>query len=640
MAVNLSPVGGVAAQFFTNTGAVLTGGKIYTYAAGTTTPATTYTSSAGVSVHTNPIVLDAAGRVANGGEIWLTDGVSYKFVLKDSNDVLIATYDNITGINSNFVNFTAEQEIQTATANQTVFNLTTTQYQPGTNTLSVYVDGVNQYGPGAQYAYLETDSDTVTFVSGLHVGASVKFTTTQTLSGGTLDSSQIVYDPPFTGSVTTNVENKLAQYISVEDFGAVGDGVTDDTAAIQAAINYCLSISINGINSPPILYLSGKHLITSSLIINRLVDTTKTEFRIIGNGPGQGFYTTGAVTIFNSSLPYTTAPVSEFITFENIEFSTSLIANESFVMSAAFLRIKFVNCYFYLIRCVVSTIYIQTYYFISCNIQSNRTNFINCFGLYDVSFNHCIIERGGTIVRCIDTVRGASGLRFIDCLIEALGTSIVVATGMNGFNLVGCHLEANFSPEFSFFGGVLTNGSVTATGNYIYNPQGATFYYGPTIAVFSSGNTVFPSVFHSNAVQVTNLISCADNCKDINGNEIDPSDATVEARVNGVYRAGTASAVWSDNANQITKDVNGNFGVGTAAQAANRFLVVGADQTSINFSGAFLNSVGNTIAAFRNDRLIQMPALQNFADDTAAAAGGIPVGYLYRNGSVVQVRVS
>jgi hypothetical protein len=44
--------------------------------------------------------------------------------------------------------------------------------------------------------------------------------------------------------------------------------------------------------------------------------------------------------------------------------------------------------------------------------------------------------------------------------------------------------------------------------------------------------------------------------------------------------------------------------------------------------------------AFRNDRLIQAPALQNFANDAAAAAGNIPVGYLYRNGSVVQVRVT
>lgn len=100
MAVNLSPAGGVAAQFFTNSGSVLTGGKLYTYAAGTTTPQATYTTSSGSIAWTNPIVLDAAGRVPNSGEIWLTSGSNYKFVLKDANDVLIATYDNITGINS------------------------------------------------------------------------------------------------------------------------------------------------------------------------------------------------------------------------------------------------------------------------------------------------------------------------------------------------------------------------------------------------------------------------------------------------------------------------------------------------------------------------------------------------------------
>jgi hypothetical protein len=130
MAVFLSPVGGVAAQFFTNTGAVLTGGKLYTYLAGTTTPAATYTTSVGTVARTNPIVLDSAGRVPSGGEIWILP-ISYKFVLKDSNDVLIATYDNIFGIGA------------TAVQNYTG-NGSTVGYAVLGNVIGIYINGVYQ----------------------------------------------------------------------------------------------------------------------------------------------------------------------------------------------------------------------------------------------------------------------------------------------------------------------------------------------------------------------------------------------------------------------------------------------------------------------------------------------------------------
>lgn len=100
MTVVLSPIGGAAGQFFNNNGIPLAGGQIYTYAAGTSTPQTTYTTSAGTIAHTNPIILDAAGRVPSGGEIWLSLGVPYKFAIYDVNSVLIGTYDNIEGINS------------------------------------------------------------------------------------------------------------------------------------------------------------------------------------------------------------------------------------------------------------------------------------------------------------------------------------------------------------------------------------------------------------------------------------------------------------------------------------------------------------------------------------------------------------
>lgn len=136
MSVFLSPIGGAGWQFFNNDGTVLSGGKLYTYAAGTTTPKVSYTTSAGNIAHSNPIILDSAGRVP-GGEIWLLAS-TYKFSLNTSADVLIATYDNISGIGA------AEFQVQnfTGTGSQTIFTLSSTSL--GENFTFVYISGVYQ----------------------------------------------------------------------------------------------------------------------------------------------------------------------------------------------------------------------------------------------------------------------------------------------------------------------------------------------------------------------------------------------------------------------------------------------------------------------------------------------------------------
>lgn len=96
MSINISYFAGAGAQFFDSNGTPLSGGLLYTYLAGTTTPVTTYTSPSGAVNNTNPIVLDSAGRTPN--EIWVDGGVFYKFVLKSSTYVPIGTYDNIPAI--------------------------------------------------------------------------------------------------------------------------------------------------------------------------------------------------------------------------------------------------------------------------------------------------------------------------------------------------------------------------------------------------------------------------------------------------------------------------------------------------------------------------------------------------------------
>jgi hypothetical protein len=90
--VLLSPVGN-GQQFFDNNGVPLSGGLIYTYQAGSSTPLTTYTTNSGLIPNSNPIILDAAGRTPN--EIWLQTGYSYKFILQTSAGVTLQTLDNL-----------------------------------------------------------------------------------------------------------------------------------------------------------------------------------------------------------------------------------------------------------------------------------------------------------------------------------------------------------------------------------------------------------------------------------------------------------------------------------------------------------------------------------------------------------------
>ncbi len=142
-------------QYFTAGGIPLVGGKVYTYAAGTTTPLATYTTAAASTPNTNPVILDSRGEAS----IFFS-AANYKIVMKDSLDSTIWTQDNL---------------------------------------------------PGDQAA---------TILANL---------------AASTGSSLVGYLPAGTGAVATTVQEKLRESVSVKDFGAVGDGVADDTAALNNA---------------------------------------------------------------------------------------------------------------------------------------------------------------------------------------------------------------------------------------------------------------------------------------------------------------------------------------------------------------------------------------------------------------------
>ena len=137
-------------QIFGSDGLPLVGGKIYTYAAGTSTPIATYVDSAAVTTNTNPIILDSYGQA----NIWLINTTGYKFIVKDADDVLLYTVDNIA-IPLDLNSFGAPPPIGNVTPNTGAF---TTLSATGTVTFT---------GTGAAKLNVGTTAQRPTAVTGL-----------------------------------------------------------------------------------------------------------------------------------------------------------------------------------------------------------------------------------------------------------------------------------------------------------------------------------------------------------------------------------------------------------------------------------------------------------------------------------------
>ena len=143
-------------QFFTAAGVPLVGGKLYTYASGTTTPLATYTDSTANFANANPVILDSRGEA----DVWFGPS-RYSLTLRDSLDNLIWTASGVNSV------LGAQNDVIIATATQTVF--TVPEYGLG-GYLMVIVDGlVKEFN----YDYTETNTTTITFGTGLTAGQRV-----------------------------------------------------------------------------------------------------------------------------------------------------------------------------------------------------------------------------------------------------------------------------------------------------------------------------------------------------------------------------------------------------------------------------------------------------------------------------------
>jgi hypothetical protein len=437
----ISPIWGAGAQLFDNNGVPLSGGKVYVYFAGSTTPATTYTGPLGTVANTNPIIADAAGRLPN--EIWFAVSQSFKFVLKDTNDVLLATYDNVPS------------SPQPPIVNDASSISYTTPYLASA--------GVFTVGETYQINFLGTTDFTA-------IGAAANVVGLNFVASG-----------PGTGTGTAyyirTVQDRLRDYVSVKDFGAVGNGVADDTAAFAAAIAASKHIYI-----PEGTYLvdtvavtgNGYSVVGASPVTTVIKARTSATTKLFDVHGVSGYARENTFRNFTLDMTNMNNAGTSYGLYLNYAFNLSFeqikVIGDSTAKIALFAESTG------LVRGVYTSV------FSNCDFSSltgkiklagvSLSDAITTFTFVGCAFGACIADNVVSISFVQPIAQGAldkftlnnvAGFTIVGGDIEGSGTAYVFGTNVNHF--------ASINNEFSGFSGTYKSG--TFDGGYLLDSYGS-----------------------------------------------------------------------------------------------------------------------------------------------------------------------
>jgi hypothetical protein len=231
------------------------------------------------------------------------------------------------------------------------------------------------------------------------------------------DTGYTVATSPGLGGVTRTLQSKLDDFVNIRDFGAIGDGVADDTAAINQALTQIYNSSVTPVNyrsRRAIYFPAGKYLISGAVNVPPYAT-------LYGEGPlntviiqSGGSYP--VLSTVNAGFTATTGPANN-ITVEGIGLYNSSVSTTKSVLEIDSVNSAlFFNCSFAAAANIVLA-----------NIDSTTVT-------RAVTFNHCVFSNGATGINL--NGNNVSSVRVINSEFDYLTTGAVLSNVTVGFSSV------------------------------------------------------------------------------------------------------------------------------------------------------------------------------------------------------------
>lgn len=274
-------------------------------------------------------------------------------------------------------------------------------------------------------------------------------------------------------------------FANVKDFGAVGDGTTDDTAAIQAAIDYAQNnISPPGPLTPAtgpgtVYFPQGSYKVTDELLVN---------YKVSILGEGQSEYSYGS-RLFQSTVD------KHLFNLDPTGFGTSFSIEKMTLTNTA--GVGTGN----LVNIVKSTNYVNSQRYVDCTFAQPQSLSL-CLTGDDIAISNCLFDVSQQSNNCIQlggTNAGetASNVRIVGCDFFNIVGRMIHLVNVSGFTMTGCNISQPNSTTktqlvFDAQTDLVNAKNIAISGNAIEGAR-TLFASAGVENVTISGNTVFAS---------------------------------------------------------------------------------------------------------------------------------------------------